>query len=198
MNKKIAFAILVLSLTTIVCTTQAIGQASPTPDVNAMVNGTLTALVVVSDTPDQPVEQVSTVPTDATVVQVPTTPVVPTDITTGSISGHLSYPSDFIPPLRVVAFNAANPTIYDFVDTAQNQSEYTIYDLPVGVYHIVSYKIGSPLAGGYTQMVPCGLAYGCDDHSLIDVTVTAGAMITGIDPGDWYADAAAFPPMPTP
>ncbi len=196
MNKKIIFAILALSLTTIVCTVQAGGPVSATPDVNALVNGTLTALASPSDTPVQPVGPITTVPTDATVIAVATTPVVPTDMTTGSISGHLSYPSDFIPPLRVVAFDAANAAIYFFVDTAQNQFTYTIYDLPVGVYHIVSYKFGSTLAGGYTQMVPCGLAAGCNDHTLIDVIVTPGAMITDINPGDWYADPGTFPPMP--
>ncbi len=190
MNKKIIFAILALSLTTIVCTVQIDGPVSPTPDVNALVNATLTALAAPSDTP---------IPTDATLVAGPTDPVAPTDITTGSISGHLSYPSDFIPPLRVVAFDAANPANYDFVDTVQNQSTYTIYDLPVGVYHVVSYLFNTDaLAGGYTQMVPCGLAAGCDDHTLIDVVVTAGAMLTDINPGDWYAPEGAFPPMPAP
>ena len=145
MNKKIIFAILVLSLTTIFCTLQPGGQTNPTPDVNSMVNATLTALAHVS------------------VTAAPTVPAVPA---TGSISGHLSYPSDFIPPLRVVAFDASNTGIYYYVDTVTNQGVYTIYDLPVGVYHVVSYRIDSTtLAGGYTQMVPCGLQNGCSDNS---------------------------------
>jgi hypothetical protein len=187
MNKKIIFALLALSLTTIFCTFTPGVQSNPTPDVNAMVNATLTALA-------QPaVTAVSTVPPVATVPPVPTVPA------TGSISGHLSYPSDHIPPLRVVAFSAANNLTYYYVDTLQNTFEYTITGLPAGVYHIVSYVIGSTtLAGGYTQMVPCGLAYGCNDHTLLDVTVTAGTATANIDPGDWYADAGAFPPMPAP
>ena len=47
-------------------------------------------------------------------------------------------------------------------------------------------------------MVPCGLADGCNDHSFIDVTLTAGQTTTDIDPGDWYADAGTFPLMPNP
>ena len=184
MNKKIILAVSALSLTTIFCTFLPGGQVSPTPDVNAMVNATLTAIASVTDT---------TIPTAAIIPTVPTVPA------TGGISGQLSYPSDFIPPLRVVAFDAKNILTYYYVDTALNQFEYTITGLPAGVYHIVSYKIGSePLAGGYTQSVPCGLAYGCDDHTLMDVTVTAGQTTTNINPGDWYAAAGAFPPMPNP
>jgi hypothetical protein len=133
---------------------------------------------------------------------VPTIPPNPTDTSapaTGGISGHLSYPSDFIPPLQVVAFDATNASVYYYVDTPQNQSSYTITGLPAGKYHVVSYWTDSPsFAGGYTKMVPSGLAYGCNDHSFIDVTVTAGLTTTGIDPGNWYAEAGTFPPMPTP
>jgi hypothetical protein len=181
MNKKIIFALLVLSLTTIFCSFQPDGQVNPTSDVNDMVNATLTAMTFVTVTP------------------IPTVPPVPTVPATGSISGHLSYPSDFLPPMRVVAFEAANIQNYSYVDTLQDQPEYTIPGLPAGVYHVVSYRIDSAiLAGGYTQMVPCGLKVGCDDHSFIDVTVTSGQTTTGIDPGDWYADAGTFPPMPNP
>jgi len=183
MTKKIFFAILALSLTTIFCTFLPGEQVGPTPDVNAMVNATLTAMTFITgaSTP-------TLTPSPTTTVQA-----------TGKISGHLSYPSDFLPPMRVVAFDAANTINYSYVDTIQGQSVYTISGLPAGAYHVVSYKIGSDtLAGGYTQGVPCGLAYGCDDHSFIDVTVAAGETTADIDPGDWYADAGTFPPMPTP
>ena len=177
MNKKIILALAALSLTSIFCTFQSSGQASPTPDVNAMVNGTLTAMAVVTDTP------------------TPTSTVA----ATGSISGNLSYPSDFLPPMRVVAFDATNTLNYSYVDTLQGQSDYTISELPAGVYHVVSYLMDSTtLVGGYTQMVPCGLQAGCEDHSLIDVTVVAGQTTTDINPGDWYADAGTFPPRPNP
>ena len=184
MNKKIILAILALSFTTIFCTFQPGGQESPMPDVYTKVDGTLTAMALITNIP------------------IPTVPVVSTISTlpaTGGISGHLSYPSDFIPPLRVVAFDATNVLTYFYVDTVLNQFEYSIFGLPAGIYHIVSYKIGSkPLAGGYTRMVPCGLATGCEDHSFIDVVVIGGVISTNIDPGDWYAAAGAFPPMPNP
>ena len=161
MNKKIILALAALSLTSIFCTFQSSGQASP--------------MAVVTDTP------------------TPTSTVV----ATGSISGNLSYPSDFLPPMRVVAFDAANILNYSYVDTLQGQAEYTISELPAGVYHVVSYLMDSTsLVGGYTQMVSCGLQAGCDDHSLIDVTVTPGQITTDINPGDWYAPSGAFPEKP--
>jgi hypothetical protein len=184
MKKGVFLAIASLSLSTFFCTTQPAGQASPPQDINSMVNSTLSAVANVPS------------PLVSTISPIPNIPTVPA---TGSISGNLSYPSDFIPPLRVVAFIADNPATYFFVDTLLNQSEYTISDLPAGGYHVVSYRIDDPiLAGGYTQMVPCGLAANCSDHSLIDVMVSPGSTITGIDPGDWYADAGTFPAMPPP
>ena len=129
----------------------------------------------------------------------------------GTIAGKLSYPSEFIPPMRVAAFSLTNNKAY-FVDTAKNQSEYSL-EVPEGTYYVVSYPHegtpgntgqvnsytpgGGPFAGGYTQMVPCGLQVGCDDHSLLPVTVTGG-QTAAADPGDWYAPEGAFPPMPSP
>ncbi len=113
----------------------------------------------------------------------------------GSISGTLSYPSEFIPPLRVVAFQV-NGFNYRWVDTIQNQNTYQITGLAPGKYHVVAYIMDGTNAGGYTQMVPCGLSASCTDHSLIDVTVEAGKDTPNINPGDWYSDMSTFPPMP--
>ncbi len=152
---------------------------------------------------------IATVTEQATFTPTPEpTPTVPTN---GTITGQLSYPSEFIPPLRVVAFSLTDGKAY-FLDTAMNQREYSM-DVPPGTYHVVSYLHegvagntgqvdsytlgGGPFAGGYTQMVPCGLAVGCDDHSLLPVTVSAGQIVAA-DPGDWYAPEGTFPPMPNP
>lgn len=129
----------------------------------------------------------------------------------GTITGKLSYPSEFLPPIRVVLFSLTNGKAY-FVDTAKGQGEFSI-DVPAGTYYLVSYPYegiagntgqmdsytlgGGSFAGGYTQMVPWGLAYGCDDHTLLPITVTEGQTITA-DPGDWYAPEGTFPPMPNP
>ncbi|RJP68677.1 MAG: toll/interleukin-1 receptor domain-containing protein, partial [Comamonadaceae bacterium] len=103
---------------------------------------------------------------------IPTLTVTPTP-EPGSISGTLSYPSEFIPPLRVAAFQV-NGFNYRWVDTMENQSAYQITGLTPGLYHVVAYTMDGLFAGGYTQMVPCGLQASCTDHSLIDVKVEAG------------------------
>ena len=122
----------------------------------------------------------------------------------GTVTGSLSFPSSFIPPMRVAFFNLTDGSI-SYTDTGKNQGTYSM-DLPAGSYKVVSYSYstgaptgGSPAqgaAGGYTQFVLCGLKYECSDHSLIPVTVTAGQTIV-VNPGDWYAPEGTFPPMPT-
>ena len=115
----------------------------------------------------------------------------------GSIRGILSYPGEFIPPLRVVAIHLETQAAY-FIDTAENQTTYQIDGLPPGDYYVIAYTKDGSLAGGYTQMVLCGLSVECTDHSLIPVTVHAGQVTDNINPGDWYAPADAFPPNPVP
>lgn len=114
---------------------------------------------------------------------------------TGSLTGSLSYPSEYIPPLRVFAYQVETQN-YLFVDTVENQSTYQIDNLPAGYYEVVAYTFDGRLAGGYTQAVPCGLSVECTDHSLIQVPVNSGQTVTGVDPGDWYAPAGTFPPPP--
>ncbi len=172
----------VLALTTMVCSVNLSDPATPTTDVSAIVNATLTAVAA----------QV-TAPVAATVAAPETeTPAVQP----GTITGKLSYPAEGIPPLRIVAFEVGGDH-YHYILTLANQDTYT-FELPAGVYHIVAYTLDGSSAGGYTQMVPCGLQAGCEDHSLIPVTVTSGTITSGIDPGDWYVSSDAFPAMPAP
>lgn len=122
---------------------------------------------------------------------------VPTSapVSVGSIAGKLSYPSSFIPSMKVVAFAVGSSTYY-YMTTAEGSGTYQLDNLPPGNYYVVSYVIGGGLSGGYTQAVPCGLSAECGDHSLIAVTVTGGQVTFGVDPGDWYAPADAFPAYP--
>jgi len=114
---------------------------------------------------------------------------------TGMIAGNLSYPSEWIPALRVVAFDANTMVAAATLDTQEHDSFYTL-TLPVGAYYVVTYTMDGMLAGGYTQSVPCGLTVACADHSLIAVQVLANMSLPNIDPGDWYAPPGSFPPMP--
>jgi len=116
----------------------------------------------------------------------------------GSISGQLSYQSSFIPSMTVVAFEVGSQN-YRYVITNENSSTYQINDLAPGNYHVVAYPAGdSSSPGGYSQAVPCGLLASCSDHSLIPVEVKSGGVTEGINPGDFYAPAGTFPPLPAP
>jgi hypothetical protein len=111
----------------------------------------------------------------------------------GSISGNLSYPSEFIPGMLVVAYRMGTTEFYS-ISTADSQGAYQIDNLPAGTYHVVAYY--ESLSAGYSQAVPCGLSVNCVDHSLIDVVVTAGSVASGINPMDWYAPTGSFPSKP--
>jgi hypothetical protein len=171
-----------------------------TPNVELIVAQTFAALtaqaalnptVVMDSSTPTPISTltVTRTPSASLTATVTATPVP------GSISGTLSYPSSFIPPLRVVAFQV-NGFNYRYVDTMQNQTTYQITGLAPGLYHVVAYIMDGSYAGGYTQMVPCGLQASCTDHSLIDVEVKSGQDTPSINPGDWYSDMSTFPPMP--
>jgi hypothetical protein len=117
----------------------------------------------------------------------------------GAITGRLFYPSELIPPMKVVAYDVGSSTFYS-VDTHERDTFYTL-PVPSGVYQVVAYTLGggsfpTGLAGGYTQAVPCGLNVSCEDHSLIEVNVSQGSVTAGVDPGDFYAPEGTFPPMP--
>ena len=188
MKKKIIIPLVVLSMATIFCTTRPSVQSTVSPDLNAMVNATLTALAV-------PV-----VPANSTAIPMETLSSMPLpDFPTGVIRGVLSYPSEMLPAERVVAWNTLDGSSYS-VDTIPGQSEYQM-EVPTGTFYVVAYSIGGDgfpagFAGGYSQMVPCGLAAACTDHALIPVIVTAGVVLENINPADWYAPEDAFPPAP--
>jgi hypothetical protein len=164
-------------------------RSTPTPDVSAMVNATLTA-VAAQSTP----RPMATVPPNIP----PDSDYIPP---MGGISGRLSYPASGIPAMRVAAFDVKTGET-SYTDTAPGQDTYFL-ELPVGAYNVVAYSLpggGLPggLAGGYSQAVPCGLSVDCTDHSLIPVTVAVGVTTENVDPGDWYAPEGSFPAMPEP
>jgi len=194
----------------VILTTACSAIPRPTEDISAIVNSTLTAFAQqqgnAQASRQQPVA--TDIPPSSPLVVNPTDP----DATPGydyfppkgTITGSLSYPSSFIPPMRVVVFNLNNELVA-YTDTTQNQGTYT-FDLPEGIYHVVAYPYDQnaagvsttntdTFAGGYTAAVPCGLSVNCTDHSLLNITVVAG-QTANADPGDWYAPPGSFPPMP--
>lgn len=115
---------------------------------------------------------------------------------TGSIEGSLGYPSSGIPELSVYALNSQDQTKYVMIQTVVNQTTFTISDVPAGTYYVVAYPKESGIAGGYTQMVPCGLSVDCKDHSFIPVIVKPGETAKGVEVKDWYAPEGTFPKKP--
>ena len=138
----------------------------------------------------------------ATQTQPAPAATLPSVVATGGVSGQLMYPASGIPSLRIVAFQVGASNVYH-VDTALGKNTYELDGLPPGTYRVVAYTLAGggfnpgPV-GGFSQMVPCGLKYGCNDHTLIDVVVTAGHVTTGVDPNDYYAPQETFPPDPIP
>lgn len=157
------------------------GEVTPTPDLDSIVKATLAALT-------EQAPPATSVPPAAT-----EPPVL-----SGGIAGQLGYPSSFIPPMYVVAFEVSGPNYY-YVLTDLNDTAYRIDNLPPGNYYVVAYPADSPnYPGGYSQAVPCGLSVDCADHSLIPVTVSGGQVTQGISPTDFYAPEGTFPPFPIP
>jgi len=104
----------------------------------------------------------------------------------GTIRGRLGFPSEYIPPMLVVAFDTTSQEYYT-VETQGNQTEYEM-DLPPGTYHVLAYvqEEGSDFVGGYSHFVSCGLSVDCADHDLIDVVVVDGEVTEDVDPVDFY------------
>jgi hypothetical protein len=186
----LGLTVLILILSSLVCNLPGREESQDADYVAtlAVLQFTQTAMAAAPTAPTD-----SPVPT-ATVTQppAPTTDIPPQ---TGSISGDLSYPSEFIPEQYIVAFQVGSDAYY-YVGTARNQTTYQIANLPPGTYHVVAYLVDGDLSAGYTHAVPCGLSVECNDHSLIDVPVAPGQDTGGIDPADWYAPDGAFPSNP--
>ncbi|MBM3120609.1 MAG: hypothetical protein FJZ97_00305 [Chloroflexi bacterium] len=127
----------------------------------------------------------------------PALPPLPDELTGdgATIRGSLSYPSEGIPALRVVAFNALGEEPVAEVETQPGESSYELV-VPGGVYYVVAYTLDGSLAGGYTAAVLCGLTAACTDHILLPVPVGPGMPAEAIDPADWYAPEGTYPPAP--
>jgi len=115
----------------------------------------------------------------------------------GKVSGRLSYPSEMIPELLVVAFNSQDDSEFYYFKTDLNQTNYEI-ELPEGTYYLVSYVLDEEgsYGGGYTNAVSCGLSVECENHDLVEIDVEKTSVLTNIDLTDWYAPENTFPLKP--
>jgi len=133
----------------------------------------------------------------------PTAATSTAPITTGSITGLLSYPSDFIPAMKVFAVSTTDSGKWYRVDTPQSPvgATYTLTNVPAGSYRVYAYTSNTTRAnwngvgGSYTEYVRCGLQPPCSDHMVIVINVTSGQTTRGVDLADWYAPNT-FPAPP--
>lgn len=104
-----------------------------------------------------------------------------------TISGELSYPSDYLPEdMQVCARNVE--TREDQCEATGGEPTYSM-DLQPGTYIVWAEtpQFGNTRAF-YSKSVVCGLSVECTDHRPIEVNLESGAKVSQIDPQDWYAN----------
>jgi hypothetical protein len=115
-------------------------------------------------------------------------------VPTGSITGKICYPSEFIPEMTLFVQEISSQEISE-VYIAENQDRYSL-DLLPGTYIAFAYlNSGASIIGSYSNAVLCGLNADCSDHSLVEFDVKAGQVLGEIDICDWYSPEAV-PPDP--
>jgi hypothetical protein len=115
---------------------------------------------------------------------------------TGTITGELGYPGEYVPALYIVAFtlDAGETRIFT---TTDGQQSFALTCMKPGNYAVVAYlATDTTIAGGYTAFALTDLSTSYDDHTLLQVPVVAGKTTTGVQLRDWYAPDGTFPPFP--
>lgn len=145
LNQWMRIGAVVLILSTAACAMPNGEGAIPDDEeqqVEQKVNATLTAMAA-----------------DAT-QKAETKPPTETEPPMGRLTGKLAYPSEFLPPQRVVAFDVTDMAIYFSTDVTSG-GIYEI-ELPPGTYLVVAYLIDPSELGmmpgfsaGYSQAVSC-------------------------------------------
>jgi formylglycine-generating enzyme required for sulfatase activity len=125
------------------------------------------------------------------------TPEPPPVYATGAITGLLGYPSEWIPAMRIVAFERDGTNWYS-TTTPIYASRYIIENVPPGTYFVVAYHLELDIIGGYTNFVTCGLYDYCTDHTLVDVMIYPSQTKEGIHIWDWGLPENSVPENPVP
>lgn len=123
---------------------------------------------------------------------VDTSPLGAEGVAKGIIAGSLTYPSDGLPDdIDVCAETLDGKTQHCGAQIAG--TSYTL-EAPVGQYRVYAYRKSDPRNRAYySQFVRCGYDLNCSSHEPITVSVAEDETVGEIEPGDWYANAAAEP-----
>jgi len=183
----------------------------------------LMALVVSCSSPTTIASQtpvISRTEAVATTAPVPSLSAFPSVVTTGTITGRLGYPSDFVPQLTVYAISISDSSVWFSTDTprfgnplsatlppgptwpSSGPGTYRLSGIRPGTYFVIAYRNdGNPGVGVYTPWtakcsssdptVPSPPPGPCSsEHTLLPVTLLAGQTVSYVDIVDW-----AFPPQ---
>lgn len=111
-------------------------------------------------------------------------------VSTGSIIGSISFPSEQIPEMQVCAENTNSAQTYctdEMLEDSQYQNGlgYRL-DVPEGSYTVYAKLPNDSYKAYYSEFVTCGLKASCVSHDPITIVVTADKTTDNIDPQDWY------------
>lgn len=113
------------------------------------------------------------------------------------LRGQVSYPSEYVPAMRVCAIAADDPGTGHCGETAQNAPDFDLA-VPAGDWWLVAWPLdeaaGDPGVLSNASDCIARADIGCDDHALAAITVTAGETREGLAINDWYYDPREFPP----
>lgn len=179
----------------------------------------LAVALLVSAPPGGRSSQVASSPSSTAATSTPapatTAPARPSPAAqAGVITGRISYPSDFIPPVTVYAIGADDQRIWFSVEfpgygnpprpTAQPGSEpgtYRLTGVAPGTYWVVAYRNDGqkPDPGFYSRASEClrrTPGGPCPDQSFAIVAVTAGQTTPNVDIVTWWPGSGLVPPPP--
>src|SRR5690606_24651033 len=113
------------------------------------------------------------------------------------LRGQVSYPSEYVPAMRVCAIAADDPGTGYCGETAQNAPDFDLA-VPAGDWWLLAWPLdeaaGDPGVLSNASDCIARADIGCDDHALAAITVTAGEAREGLAINDWYYDPREFPP----
>lgn len=116
------------------------------------------------------------------------------------LSGSVSFPSEYFPPMRVCALGPEDPGRGYCTDTPQHEPHYRLA-VPAGRWWLLAWPRDTGVAPGRHSMASACIdagRTGCDEHALRAIDVIADEARAGIDINDWYADPRIDPPPTSP